>query len=58
MDYYIRNVDPALWQKVKVRATSEGRTLRFVIVELLRIYAKHGYQVVETFDAAGDGKND
>lgn len=41
-DYIIRNVDDALWRKVKARAESEGRSIRWVIVELLKRYAKDG----------------
>lgn len=50
VSYVLRRVEPDLWKRVKSRAAYEGRTIRFVILELLRVYAKHGFHVVETFD--------
>lgn len=48
--YTLRNIDPALWKAVKERVAFEGRTIDFVLKQLLRVYAKHGYhRVVETF---------
>lgn len=49
--YTLRNLDPALWQKVKDRAKFEGRPISFVLKELLRVYAEHGFRVVSTFNA-------
>lgn len=49
-DYPLRNVPNDLWRQVKSKAAYEGRTIRFVLLELLRIYAKHGFAVVEKFD--------
>lgn len=40
--YILRNVDPELWTKVKARAEKEGHALRWVILQLLVYYAKHG----------------
>lgn len=37
--YLLRNIDPDLWERVKVRATSEGRSLRGLILWLLERYA-------------------
>jgi len=48
--YTLRAIDDGLWRQVKARVASEGRTIRFVLLALLRVYAKHGYHVVETFD--------
>ena len=48
--FSLRHVDPELWKRLKHRAASEGRTIRFVLIELIRVYADHGYHVVETFD--------
>lgn len=50
IDYALRGVDRELWTQVKVRAASEGRSIRYVLVELLKIYAAHGFHVVETFN--------
>jgi hypothetical protein len=48
--YTLLNIDPALWKAVKERAEFEGRPLRFVLLQLLRVYAENGFQVVETFN--------
>lgn len=50
VDYALRGVDRELWTRVKVRAASEGRSIRFVLLELLKVYADHGFHVVETFN--------
>lgn len=50
-NYELRRIDPELWKLVKSKAAYEGRTVRFVLLELLRVYAEHGYRVVETFNA-------
>lgn len=50
VDYALRGVDRELWTRVKTRAAAEGRSIRYVLVELLKIYARHGFHVVETFD--------
>jgi hypothetical protein len=39
MDLMIRNVDPAIRDRAKARARSEGRTFRFVVSNLLERYA-------------------
>jgi hypothetical protein len=39
MDLVIRNVDPALCDRAKERAHREGRTIRFVVTNLLERYA-------------------
>jgi hypothetical protein len=49
-NFYLRDIDPDLWRRAKARAASEGRTMRFVLLALLRVYAKHGLQVVEAFN--------
>lgn len=48
--YTLRRIDPELWKKFKSKAAYEGRPMKFVLCELARIYAEHGFQVVETFD--------
>ena len=37
--YLLRDIDPTLWQRVKVRAVTEGRSLRGLILWLLAKYA-------------------
>lgn len=49
-DYILRRIDVDLWLHVKERAASEGRNVRFVLIEMLKIYAEHGYAVIEAFD--------
>lgn len=41
-DFLIRNIDPALWAKVKARAIKDGHTLRVVLLRLLASYVKDG----------------
>lgn len=38
--YTLRDVNDALWQKVKVKAAQEGKPIRTVILELLTKYVK------------------
>ena len=38
--YILRNIDPALWDRVKLRAGRDGLPLRQVILLLLRAYAE------------------
>lgn len=54
VDYALRGVDRALWNRVKARAAGEGRSIRFVILALLKVYAAHGFTVAETFDTRDD----
>jgi hypothetical protein len=54
--YTLRRIPTDLWKKVRSRAAYEGRTMRFVLLELLRVYAKHGFRIVETFDDARGGE--
>jgi hypothetical protein len=42
MSFILRDPDPKLWAKFKARAASEGRTLRWVILELIRRYVEKG----------------
>ncbi len=42
--YTLRNIDADLWRDVKARIASEGRTIRFVILELLKFYTAHGLE--------------
>ena len=36
MNYYLKDVDPDLWRKVKSRAATEGKSIKGVIIELLK----------------------
>jgi hypothetical protein len=42
--YLLRDVSVALWAKVKARATSEGRKIRFVIIKMLERYVRQGIE--------------
>ena len=42
MAFILRNPDPDLWEQFKARAASEGRSLRWVILELIRYYVTQG----------------
>jgi hypothetical protein len=42
VDFIIRNIDAKLWRKFKRRAITEGHTLRWVLLELIRRYAENG----------------
>lgn len=41
-DYILRNIDPSLWKKFKARAASEGRSLRWLLIELIKKYILNG----------------
>jgi hypothetical protein len=45
VDYIIRDVDKKLWKQFKDRAASEGRSLRWVILEMIKYYVAHGLHV-------------
>lgn len=49
-EYRLTDIDPSLWRRVKSRSAYEGRSIRFVLLELLKVYATHGFRVVETFN--------
>lgn len=49
VDYALRGVDRELWNRVKAQAAKEGRPIRFVLIEFLKVYADHGFRTVETF---------
>jgi hypothetical protein len=55
-DYRLQNIPPDLWRQVKARAEGEGRSIRFVVLRLLEVYAEHGFWVVETFASGGQRK--
>ena len=40
--YLLRNIDRDLWEQFSERATSEGRTLRAVLMLLITDYVNHG----------------
>lgn len=37
--FILRKFDDKLWQRVKHRAVSEGRSLRWVVLKLIEMYA-------------------
>lgn len=39
--YLIRDIDRELWSAVRRRVKEEGRNIRWVIVQLLQLYANH-----------------
>jgi hypothetical protein len=40
--FILRNPDPELWSAFKARASQEGRSLRWLILELIRRYVERG----------------
>lgn len=50
VDYALRGVDRDLWTRVKARAAGEGRSIRFVLLAFLKVYAAHGFHVIDTFN--------
>jgi len=38
--YILRKINDDLWRKVKVKAASEGKSIRVVLLEFLTKYAK------------------
>ena len=46
-DYFLRNVENALWRQVKARAALEGRDVRDVIIESLKKYVTAGMNTGE-----------
>jgi plasmid stability protein len=41
-NFILRKVDDALWQQFRERAQREGHSLRWVLVQLVEYYIKHG----------------
>jgi hypothetical protein len=41
-DFILRKADDSLWHQFKSRAIREGRTLRWVLLELIAYYVDHG----------------
>ena len=42
LTYLLRDIDDKLWSAVKKRATNEGHSIKWVIVQLLTKYIKEG----------------
>lgn len=40
-NYTLRDIDPELWRKLKVKAASEGKPIRTVLIELVTKYTAH-----------------
>jgi hypothetical protein len=45
--YLLRDVDAELWEKVKARAATEGRNMRWVLLRLLESYVERGVPKVK-----------
>jgi len=43
-DYILRNIEPKLWKQFKQRAESEGRSLRWLLLELIKRYISNGLE--------------
>jgi len=41
-DFILRKVDDDLWKRFRERATSEGRTLRWIVLQLIAHYVRSG----------------
>ncbi len=54
--YNLRDIDDGLWRRLKVRAFSEGMSIRTVIVYLLTYYAENGLPSPETKKTRQDRK--
>jgi len=39
--YMVRNIDGVMWKAAKKKAAEEGRNMRWVIINLLWLYANH-----------------
>jgi hypothetical protein len=37
--FVLRDLDPEMWQKVKIKAATEGRTVKHVVVTLIEDWA-------------------
>lgn len=42
MTYLLRKIPADIWLRVKKRAATEGRSIRFIIISLLERYARKG----------------
>ncbi len=38
--YQLRGIDPVFWRKIKTKAASEGSTVKFIILDLLKKWLK------------------
>jgi hypothetical protein len=45
--YLLRDIEAKFWKQVKARAAAEGRGLRWVVLRLLELYARHGLDALE-----------
>ena len=39
-NFILRQIDDHLWVQVKTRAQSEGRSLKWIVIRLLELYAE------------------
>ncbi len=42
--YILRHIDPDLWAGFKARAKSEGRQLRWLLIEMISRYIEKGLE--------------
>lgn len=40
--FILRNVEDDLWKRFRERARGEGRTLRWIVLQLIAHYIRHG----------------
>jgi hypothetical protein len=41
LNYMVRGIDGVMWKAAKKKAAEEGRNMRWVIINLLWLYANH-----------------
>lgn len=42
LNFILRSPDPQIWRRFKMKAAKEGRSLRWIILELIRRYVEDG----------------
>ena len=47
VDFILRDMEPEFWHRVKIRAVTEGETLKAVFSELAELYVKHGLPTIK-----------
>jgi len=48
--YMLKRIDKGLWKRATDRALAEGRSIRFVLITCLEVYAEYGFAAFETFN--------
>jgi hypothetical protein len=44
--YILERIDPTLWAQVKARAAAEGHPVRWIMLRLLELYARVGFDAI------------